>query len=575
MNFIYSRKGEMPLLLGSATQTSPGVSLFAPASGGGGGGGGPNPSVSTLTVANGGGIVMAQTSAINMPYDSGNGGIIAWSVDDGSTYVAQQQYPAQGMGPASLSSIGGGPKVSLIRNDGTFDGFQVGAVIFDGNGQGSSALCPAMASDAAANLSIWASNVNISSLTVSSINGATPGGGGSVPADLTVSSISSITGTFSTSISITGDGGSAADGGLIWPGAGGVGNSRGIGLNGITGGGFVLSAFQTDPNLSVSAGAGDFGANKIYFLSGAAPDSSTYIQNGNDNQSANGALNIVCPLGVNISSLNVSSINGAAPGGGSISPDLSVSTLTVDGTGFITLNQGAVLGTQDDLVIQSDKSATATARFWTSTTTFTAEGSNANNLAIYNAGASPITDSLNLISQEGGPAVIRCDSGVRFQAPSVAVSSFTVSSVNGAAYPPAAGAYPKVSTIGLGGGGVQTLYSNISTGSLAQFTDTFGIEIGHLYQLSWNYSVVPSATATYGEHGIFAPASAVLGVPRTVYQDLGISTVSQNSVVLAGQGNGTAYMTFTTNTTAPVDLDMLYNTTNVELIDFGPIATSF
>ena len=90
-----------------------------------------------------------------------------------------------------------------------------------------------------------------------------------------------------------------------------------------------------------------------------------------------------------------------------------------------------------------------------------------------------------------------------------------------------------------------------------------------------NYQTLPSATATYGQVGIFTPNSAVLGAARTVYQDLSISTLSQQSLVLAGQGNGTAYMTFTTNTTAPVDLDMSFATTNVELIDFGPIATSF
>jgi hypothetical protein len=150
-----------------------------------------------------------------------------------------------------------------------------------------------------------------------------------------------------------------------------------------------------------------------------------------------------------------------------------------------------------------------------------------------------------------------------------------VSSINGQAPGGAGSLYPKVSTIGLGGGGSQTFYPNISTGSIAQFTDSWTVETGHLYQVSFNYALAPSTTATYGQVGIFAPVSGALGTQRSVYQDLSISTIAQQSVVVAGQGNGTAYMSFTTNTADPVNLDMLYNTTNVELVDFGPIATSF
>jgi len=517
----------------------PNQPFFAPASGGGGGGGSGSATLSTITIPSG------QYLNINNA-QTGNFNDYVFESDPGNQFNAFTVYS-----PAN-STIGLGLLADNFGNCRISGSSQVEFLV----------------------------PISTQALFVSSINGAAPGGGGGpVPANLVVSTVTG------QNAATTGDPSKwilqqTSDGSGRTQLAANITDNIGFGTYPF------IPVVATPNNAQTCAAAIDGTANPTNFgLQGSlifndsvsGTDAWIYFEDNTVGMTVFSPTKVaISTPQVFISSLNVSSINGAAPGGGgSVSPDLALSTLTVNGAGFITLDQGATLKTVDDLVIQSDKSGTATARFWTSTTTFTAEAANANNLAIYNPGANPIVESLNLTSQVGGPAVIRCDAGVRFQAPSVAVSSFTVSSINGASYPPAAGAYPKVSTIGLGGGGVQTFYPNISTGSIAQFTDSWTVEAGHLYQVSFNYALAPSTTATYGQVGIFAPVSGALGTQRSVYQDLSISTIAQQSVVVAGQGNGTAYMSFTTNTADPVNLDMLYNTTNVELIDFGPIATSF
>ena len=116
------------------------------ASGGGGGGGGPNPSVSSLTLAAGGQINLnasaSQVGALNLEFNStlAQGSYIAFQVDQG---------------PGGLIGMAYNPPTSTIQVE-----------YFSETGG------PVAASGFSMGLA------NISSLNVSSINGAAPGGGG-------------------------------------------------------------------------------------------------------------------------------------------------------------------------------------------------------------------------------------------------------------------------------------------------------------------------------------------------------------------------------------------------------------
>lgn len=146
-----------PYLLGMVTSAGPTQPFFAPASGGGGGGGGPNPSVSSLSFAQGGQINMSTFLSIQ---DQTNGRSFDYAV--GLSLSTVVPVAAQPCCYFDIASPNGTGSVALATaNDGT------------------SWLTTYYQGQGASTLNVVADNVYMSSLTVSSINGASPGGGGS------------------------------------------------------------------------------------------------------------------------------------------------------------------------------------------------------------------------------------------------------------------------------------------------------------------------------------------------------------------------------------------------------------
>jgi len=341
--------------------------------------------------------------------------------------------------------------------------------------------------------------VSVSSLNVSSINGAQPGGGGGGVGPNPVFS------TVTTQLDAT-IGGSVA--------------CAGVTLNG---------ANATTTTLAVNASN---------FLS---------VANGVNTGNIAGCAQIANgPNPVSISSLNVSSINGAAPSGGGGPPPAITSTISsLVNLSSINFGSPGIVNMAGSLQVADYFGASAISTLRID--------------SIVPGGS--VVIPLAILSTVNGP---------------VSVSSLTVSSINGAQPGGTGSLYPKVSTIGVGGGGVQTVYTSISTNSIAQFTTPFDVEAGHNYQISWNYSLAPSATATYGQYASFYVGGPTVAPIRTINTDLSISTVNQGSIVFTGTGSGgQANLFCVTNTTTAATLDLGYTTTNIELVDLGPIAGSF
>jgi len=340
-----------------------------------------------------------------------------------------------------------------------------------------------------------------------------------------------------------------------------------------------------------------------------------------------------------ISSLTVSSINGAAPGGGgSVGPDLTVSTLTVNDVGSIqfpynngggsinfnfdntntssfTIQQvanqfasrvhtanGAIAVLEQDGALLNAYAPLQASGFEINTQGFpgvptaglyTSTGGvylYANGGLIIDSAASVSSlqvstinaGSLDTLAIGGNLTVfnqIAC-SGLStnqiepVSGTDVTISALLVSSINNAAYPPASSAYPKVSTIGLGGGGSQTSYDSISTNSFAQFTTPFDVVQNHCYEVSWNYNLKPSSAAQFTDYATFATTGLNAGT-QAVVVPLAVSSLTQSRIFFIGQNTGQTYLACSTETSFPVELDLNYSTENVNLIDFGPIATSF
>jgi hypothetical protein len=154
-------------------------SFFAPASGGGGGGGGGTDLILSSIVMNG--------------RSSGDGGAISWAYDFSfnSTGIPAGQVGLQ-QGSVADSAGNATNAVMVAQNvsgSGFTADFAAGRVIVGPQGTGTGAIpCPTLSDNGG--LLVISPGASISSLTVSSINGAAPGGGGAVPADLAVSTLS-------------------------------------------------------------------------------------------------------------------------------------------------------------------------------------------------------------------------------------------------------------------------------------------------------------------------------------------------------------------------------------------------
>jgi len=172
------------------TEAGPTQPFFAPASGGGGGGGGPILTCSTLITNGGAGadiapagdFLMSSSTMTEVLFQGDLAGGSAMGVQANTTANADLSFaissvnsttPFTGVGSwVAVESDGDGYLNMGAQNDGTS---YIAAYTYNGQNVPST-------------LNIWADAVNLSSLNVSSINGAAPGGG-SVPADLTLSSL--------------------------------------------------------------------------------------------------------------------------------------------------------------------------------------------------------------------------------------------------------------------------------------------------------------------------------------------------------------------------------------------------
>lgn len=290
MSFPYTTTSPPPTSGALTVVDKANVSQSYAGGGGGGGGGGPNPQVSSLSVNDSGNVLMTWNNGgatLNFGFEATNT----------SSFILQQ-----GIGVSGTKVAGPEGCIQVLEKDGGANqvfaplqasGFEVCATAYPGGafaGLYFSSIGSVLYSAVGQPLTIDApAGVSVSSLTVSSINGAAPGGGGSVGPNPTFSTI-----TFNNASAL-----------------------------------YNLSSITPYPQaLSIDDGAGgaavEFNlanANAILAISASGGNGGTLTSIANDVdliiQSAGGNNNIVIdgPT-TTISSLTVSSINGGAPGGG-------------------------------------------------------------------------------------------------------------------------------------------------------------------------------------------------------------------------------------------------------------------
>lgn len=266
------------------TNISPGVPFFAPA-GSGGGGGSANQSFSTISFP-----VSNQTTEGVVNY-AGN-----LSFNDSTTAVKNtigfhngNNYPGM---PADVTAI------QLAAPVGNQAVTVIGAA-----DDGSSYISATNTGSTPAPLVLSGSGVSISSLTVSSINGAAPGGGGTVGTDLSLSTISFPIGNQTTQ-------GIIRYTRLLTLDNSQTGNASDYILFTTTPGDQARTPLSTT-TLLINSSSG--GAASLAF--GAGEDNNNYIISGLSGASVGQAL---APLnvyatGLITSSITVSSINGITP----------------------------------------------------------------------------------------------------------------------------------------------------------------------------------------------------------------------------------------------------------------------
>ena len=227
---------------------------------------------------------------------------------------------------------------------------------------------------------------------------------------------------------------------------------------------------------------------------------------------------------VAISSLGVSSINGATyppPGGGGIPSTIAASTITIDGnltqSGTGTFNWGGntMSGTQVVLNRATSVNNTLTtsgAAFLNASATVNSGLTVASGNTIMN-GSLTVNSGTNLyggvnvvsgnltLNQFGaivGASVLAASQNIRTPALStinISTGNINVSSVNGAAYPPAGATIPStifLSTVSVNGGLTNTGTAPIITNALSSFT----LSTGSLFVSSVNGVIYPPPAGT-------------------------------------------------------------------------------
>lgn len=278
------------------TNANPSLTLFGSGGGGGGSNYPPNISVSSINVNSLGFIEMFQ----NQTNECGR--IIGYGDINNTSSLSL----LVGFVPNYQNKINGNDGLWLVENDATganqaFADFGSGRFVVLGNNAGPGQKPPVLDSDGNGGLEIQAiSTINISTPTLF-LNGAPITGGGVNPNGISTQSIALTDGT-------------------------------------------QLFSFKDGfyPNASIDLNMTTSNAAQIQFNPKGANISSFYI--GTDSVNAGientgpGILSLKSPLGTSISSLTVSSINGAAPGGGNAPffSTLNQSPTTIDCDGQTT-----------------------------------------------------------------------------------------------------------------------------------------------------------------------------------------------------------------------------------------------
>jgi hypothetical protein len=336
-------------LLPLATNSAPGVSLYAPASGGGGGGGGPNPAFSTITINDG--VLTTNSGANGFVFQNSTTPVIQ------DAFLQSNTVPlAAGTGTANVFQLNSasGSNATLTIGAGNDDACYVWTGL-GGNQSGSTALF------------LQTAGLYTSSLNVSSINGAVPGGGGGIQSTIAngAANISIPAGAVPMSFNLTegasfttpGNAGNLLfNGNIINNATAPAGFNGGLTTTALTASTLTLSDQPTALSSIFQVQASD--AN-LYVMNVADSNASLVSElslgfvGGRNQLYINSNAQIQNQLWVSsiqrcseafVSSFNVSSINGAVP---NFPSNLTASTLTLTG--------GA-----NSIELKSDNTATAT-----------------------------------------------------------------------------------------------------------------------------------------------------------------------------------------------------------------------
>lgn len=319
--------GPLPVI----DSASLGVPYYAPASGGGGGGAGPNPVVSTLTFAQGDITEGNGPGSINMSFALNVRDLAVSTPQNYSFQFATAQDPTQYS-----------PDIAAYQS--TMNVFQIwgpsasqadtGNVLFTTDVLGRSAITALKAAGGLSTLAILADTVQMpTDLQVSSINGVAPSGGGVSPLGISTAQVAGSAGALSlvgpTSLVLSSVNVNALGVNNFNLGNGNLNVSS---INGASpaGGGVDPAGISTNV---VSAASGTLlTLNSDSTTTQINIDSSKGGQIDINAAAGAGTINLgAVTLNASAANLQISSINGVAPGGGSIA-NVSVSTVS---SGFV------------------------------------------------------------------------------------------------------------------------------------------------------------------------------------------------------------------------------------------------
>lgn len=509
-------------LLPGLTQSAPGVPIFSPASGGGGGGGGgPNPSFSTININPAGAIIMNTDAGFDTP---------------------NLQFNVSADGTLSENFLFRNVGTGNIGNDGKFlalmyftPAVNLGGVL----GVGGLNFSSQFEGEAGAGvIGLGTGGTSIYLEGVSTINGAAPGGGGSVGPNpifstITLSADSNDNNLLTTQglklATIT----NSNDRIEVWGGSAGssnpgTGQQMGVqcffsnGAQGsllfgdANGNESALTLLNYDLSTNIGANLSTVIYGGVQILPGQATGGSLYVPSTNTQvvniEDFNNPGQYPYRLRANSGSARVEKQDGSLG-------DLSVSTLTVS-----SMNTIAVL---DSFTFADTANTTQGAIFQV-----LPSDANLYQIAVTDSNAAFVT-GIN-IGLTGGRNQVYIDSNAQIgnqlwvssiqNCSEAFVSSFNVSSINGAA--PGGGGGFTAQKLSWTGSGSNILGSNGTPGSFSGLTSASAPVVdGHTYRVTATFGL--SNTVADGNTEIVIEGGGVGGLPATISVSPNIVTGAQ------------------------------------------------